>query len=176
METVSLIEENPIRVCRKELHLTQVKLAKECEIHESAVLLNEQGCYPEILPSIVEFLTDQGYSGSQLHKSYHSYVRQARNQTASKLRLHNFTLSSQVVSVSPVAQLPVWAKVSRTKFAKLLCIQPAFLYRLERGELPGLPSQVELALREVGVTPLILEQINERQDEFHQWLKVSKWR
>lgn len=173
MTTDVLIEENPIRIARKQLHLTQEKFARECDIHESAVLANEQGCYAEILPSILEYLVDQGYSREQLKRDYHSFVSMARKYIAPFLSLRDFQLKPQVVSISPVVQLAEWANISRTKLAKLLCVQPSFLYKLERGELPHLPSQVEIALRDVGVPEVVLAQINERQDEFHQWLKVK---
>jgi DNA-binding XRE family transcriptional regulator len=174
MSTEVLIEENPIRICRKALHMTQAKFANEVGIHESAVLLNEQGCYHEILPKILEYLVEQDYDPKQLQRDYLSFVSMCRKYVRSKLSLDEFRLGDQFVTLSPIHQLYRYMKMNRTKIAKLICVQPALLYKVEHGESTHLPSQVELALRDVGVRELVLAQMNEQQDEFTQWLKVNR--
>ena len=174
VSTDKLIEENPIRIARKQLKLTQEKFARAVGIHESAVLLNEQGCYQGILPNILEYLMDQDYDGPQLQRDYQSFVSMCRKYMRNRLLLDQFSLSSPTQTHSPISQVYAHTSSNRTKLAKLICVQPAFLYKLEHGQLSTLPSQVELALRDLGVSEIVLAQMNEQQDEFAQWKKIRR--
>ncbi len=56
-------------------------------------------------------------------------------------------------------------ELSQMAFAKLFCIHPGLLYRVERGISQTLPSQLAVALKEAGLSDAVLQDLRFRIEE-----------
>lgn len=157
---VDLID-NPIRIARKEDGYNLQQFAERCGVHYQALYLNEHGCYPTILPKIADYFRGTGRDITLLEKAYRDFQRQLRS-------LVNFERDYKLPAPdgeAPIRTFYTSIGYSRSKLAKSLAIQPALLYRLEQGQLKHLPSQVESALRDAGLSTAVLEELNARTEE-----------
>lgn len=153
-----------MRVARRLLHRTIGAAAEEAGVHWQAWYLQECGCYERILPAIESFF-DKKDAGGKLQEEYREFVKSRRlqfNQNYSARHLPKVNSN-----ISPIELFRAQIGVNRTSFAKRICIQPAHLYRLERGLAKYLPEQVVDAFQEIGFTLEDIDEFNERQEDFY---------
>lgn len=157
---------NPIRVAREEIGKTLQEFAALCKIHYQALFLSENGVYPGVLPSIRKYLTNNlDFDGEVLDREYKEFVRLRRVQF--ERNYGTWTLPEPYLGDSPVV---VWREalgLSRLALAKELCVQPSLLYRVEMGKTPTLPTQFKEALLEINFPKRLVEEIEERVEEFY---------
>lgn len=161
------LAENPIRIIRKELKKTQNEFARNCGIHVSGLYLVECGSYSHIFPSILSYLSNKGYDRKQIEKDYKAFIKHRRQIEHESSSWANVVLDSPSLISNPFLAFRTKMDNTRANFCKRLCIQPALVYRLENGELKSIPSSVEIALSEVGVPYIVLEQLNEQLEEYY---------
>ena len=157
---------NPIKRARKAAGMTQKSFSTACKIHPQAVLLNEAGCYPSILPAIVSWLKSNGYNDEELAREYQGFVIEKRQAFGTKINFEEFNWDRFDFKLHPIVVFRLKLGLSRMGFAKAICIQPAFCYKLENGEAISLSGQIKEALLGVGFTPSFIEELNERCVDF----------
>lgn len=162
--------ENPIRTCRKHLSATLEQFSQLTGVHVQAIHLLEFGCYYPILPRITQFIVDNHImSVEDLHSAYSNFQFHQRGDFG---RRHNFnhltTVGDWDGDTSPFEEFRSQIiRVTRTALAKGLCVQPAALYRLANNEVKELPSLVQNALSEAGLSLDLVYELNERTREFY---------
>lgn len=158
---------SPIRLARTELHLNIEQLAGQASVHVSALYLNECGCYPNVLPKIAGYLSAHGFVERDLQKDYKVFQRSQREEFGRIHDLAGYQLPHPSLSMAPVESLHKSLKLSRMSFAKSICVQPALLFKLVKAEFRHLPTQVESALRDASLEESVIEELNERTEEFY---------
>lgn len=153
---------NPIKEIRQREGLSQEDFARAVEIHPQAVLLNEAGCYPTILPKIESWLEENGYTVSEIRVNYRDFVINKRQSLVGKFDGVDFDWASFSFTNHPFTNFRLLIGLSRMGFAKRFCVQPAVLYKLERGDSQGLGGQIKEALLGAGFEKHFIDELNER--------------
>lgn len=135
---------NPLKVIREYLQMSMDDLAECAGVNHNNVVRNEQGCYSNPSPKLLDFLlANSDYDRATLLEEYRAFQ--------SFTRRSNFGVLSETF-LRDVATQPDWlnpcrvwrenAGLSKARFGKLFCIHPAIVSRLENepyliGSLPG---------------------------------------
>lgn len=159
---------SPVREARTRIHRTIAEAAESAGVNWQTWYLTEAGCYEHIPPAILHFIVGQGV-GELSQENYTRFRERKQREFGSSHNQALQTLPPVCVSSSPLESLWKAVGVSRSEFAKSLCIQPAHLYRLQRGQAKELPASVIQALLTAGVPQDIVEELNERQQEFYEF-------
>ena len=160
------LAENPLRIIRGKEE--QQTFANKLGVHISTLYLTECGCYWPVPSTILSALQKKfGIDTTQFKKDYRAWIKQHRKQTSEQYPWDSIKFEVVLSKIAPFEQMRTQLDLSRSRIAKLLCVQPAILYRLERGDFRSLPSAVELALSEVGVTGKVLAELNELTEEYY---------
>lgn len=156
METpadLALLEENPIRVARRSLNLSLHEIAHKSGINYQTWYLTERGCYDKIPGRILEFVVDNsGFSEFWIRARYSAFVTGMRARFKQEFHYDYESLRT----CRTLEQVCNVLGVSRTQLAKLLCVQPAVLYKFDAGIQRRLPSQFVKALAEVGMPEYVI--------------------
>jgi transcriptional regulator with XRE-family HTH domain len=158
------LEGNPIRVVRRSLGKTQQEFANLVGIDVTALYLAESGCYPRILPSLLKWFEKKGYNLEELRSDYRGFVKSTRSRFSS--RYSPFDLPIPTFKKSPFTEWRETLNLSKTGFAKELCIQPSLLSRVESGAAHYLPEELEQALKDVGFEKDLLQELKDRVEEY----------
>lgn len=165
------LETNPIRVIRKERHLSISDLSERIPINYQTVYLNECGVYPTVVPKIREFyIKELSADGEELDLNYKRFVLDKRRFFAIEYADRLESLPEPDLSYHPFVGFRRHISDdfgSRMKFAKTICLEPSGLYRLERVPLREMPGRVREALLQVGVSSDNVQELNERINEFY---------
>lgn len=170
------LAQSPLRLARKHLGLSISDFAQVCQVHEQALYLNECGCYSSVLPSVEAVLSGLGFDTETLEREYRNFQLGIRQDFG---RVHNFStlrvseLGRHRLDRSPVTVFRDRLGVSQLGFAKSLCVQPAILYKCEKGRAAGVPEQLERALKDAQFPVELVHEIDERQKEFYDFLGQS---
>ena len=146
--------ENPIRIIRRQLNLTQVNLAARAKVSRMVVLRTEQGMYASIPDKLLTQLsTVAGFAVPRrdIQPVYEIWQRDQR-MLQSEWVNNPFTVEGTGRrafinwrrAVSPVGD-------SAMGFCRLLCIHPNSLRALESGSSRSFPSQISQALIIAGI-------------------------
>lgn len=166
--------ENPLKRIRKKEGLTLAALAGRVNIHTQAVYLNECGVYATILPATARWLDRNGYHSRSLQDEYIEWQSAHRAESGKILKAAEFQLGEPSIKISPLSCLLDDLKLSRMKFAKMLAVHPALLYKLDRGETFGIGLQVKQAMLEAGFSPSLVEELDWRTAEFGYYRRERK--
>jgi DNA-binding XRE family transcriptional regulator len=167
--------ENPIKTVRTRASRTIKEFAHDCGVHEQAVLLNEQGVYPHILPSVLDHMRSIR-NDPQYELDYKMFVRDRRRHNGARFDFAGQTTLGPPEAVHPVVAFRLKFDMSRMKFAKLFCIHPAELDRLEKGKKHGLSEQFKLAMKDAGLPGNVLSELEFRCEEYASGEWVSERR
>ena len=169
--TRSDLAQSPLRLARKHLGLSIADFAEVCNVHEQALYLNECGCYSGVLPSVEHVLSGLGFDLEIIERDYAKFQKEKREAFGTQYGLAVWTvadLGTHRLNKSPVATLRSRCNISQLGFAKAICVQPAVIYKAEKGKASMLPEQIRDALIEAGLSVQLLEELNERQQEYYE--------
>lgn len=157
---------SPLRKARTELwpNKSLDEIVNEVGINYQMWYLTECGCYDSISPRIKIYLQNGGFDISRLDYSYSEFQREQRASFRERYSDARINLLP-VVSGNPMRDYWEQFGLSRTAFAKALCIQPATLYKLENLQMRSLSGQLMEALEDAGMTIQNIEELNERIEE-----------
>lgn len=162
---------SPIRKARDKLGLTLNEVAEKAEVNYQTWYLTECACYSDIPPTILFFLEDAGFNLSWVEREYTLYITRARNEFFLEyFRWYEVFLFSG--KEHPVVELREHVGLSRQAFAKELCVQPAILYKCEKGLTKKLPQQLRKALQDVYLPDTVLEEL---QRILPRWYRGTKF-
>lgn len=167
MEKVSLAT-NPIRVAREAQNQTLEEFARACGLHHQAIYLNESGVYPKILPSIKEHLISLGYNSKELTKDYKAFVSKTREVFKERYSPTGaWELPEPLVGACPIVRWREQLGLTRSGLAKALCIHPYSLERVEKRRTSTLPEELIKALREIGFSTNLVDELEYQVVEFY---------
>ncbi len=162
------LAQNPIRAARVELGYKLNKFAELCGVHEQALYLNECGVYIDILPAVLEVFVKHGYLQVTLRTEYREFQKERRAEFALEYNFQDPNIIGPIMlSKAPIVTFRTNLGLSRQAFAKRLLVQPAILYKLEHGQARHLPQQLVDALEEAGMSSDIIDELNERTEDFY---------
>lgn len=164
---------NPIRTYRKAAGKTMVEFAQMIDIHPQAIFLAEQGCYVTILPAIRDYV----HSTEEDDALYRGYQLLKRSVNGPLYGISDITLSTLGEPGYNEHPIGMFRKLlghtvgypnglPRMKFAKLFCLQPSELYRLEVLDKKNLSEQFTEAMHEAGLDDTVMEELSYRCQEF----------
>lgn len=157
--------QNPIREVREQRGMSLDRFSTMLGINLQAVYLNECGVYPHILPVIRKWMEQEGYDVRSFDEQYFLFQEHTRIQNGTVYG------AGDIAPPEPGDEHPFTAfreelGVSRMGFSKDMCIHPAFLYKLERGEAHGLSSQCKSAMLDAGFTMALVNELDARCREY----------
>lgn len=161
----SSLSENPVRQLRKSLNLTQEELSNKLGVSTQVVYLTESGVYNKVPQSIASFYAFNG--GTELNQRYQAFITVTRLNSAELFDWENSFPVGYSLEEHPFVTYREHFNLARQAIAKLLCVQPALLYRLETGKLKKLPTQLVEALRAVGVKWETISLLNTWSEKFY---------
>lgn len=160
------LSDNPVRRARQKTGKSISQAAEEAKINWQTWYLTECGCYDGIPPAILSFFRRRGVVVSQEEYTWF------RNVTQREFGRTHFTgkgLPPFKSTVPPIEAFRVHCGIARrAPFAKGLCVQVAFLFKLEHGETKHLPRQVYSALLTAGLPVEEVEELDERTVEYYE--------
>lgn len=145
--------ENPVRIVRRQLNLTQVNLATRAKVSRMVVLRTEQGMYASIPDKLLTQLsTVAGFPVPRrdIQPIYEIWQREQRmlqewvNEPFQVNGSGRRAFINWRRAVSPVGD-------SAMGFCRLLCVHPNSLRALESGSSKSFPSQISQALIMAGI-------------------------
>lgn len=152
------------------MHKTLGQAAKESGVHWQLWYLTECGCYAGIPPAIEHYLRRKQIWTESIPTGYSEYQVTCRIAFGRKYFNEGFSLPQPSISRHPVSTLHDQLKLSRSQFAKQLCVQPAVLYKSTGNTSRHLPRQLVDALTEAGLPVEVIEELQDRTEEFYeQW-------
>lgn len=158
---------NPITRYRNFLGLSRAELASETRLNEQGLLYLEMGCYDRVPDKLTLYFRRRSLPVEALYDDYQDFIREKR----AKFRDNYGDLVNRLPdALSQMPPVEAWRRclgITRSGLAKALCVQPAFLYKLEKAKTPSIPAQVRKALLEVGMIGDNVEELGERQSEFY---------
>lgn len=158
---------NPITRFRNFLGLSRAEFARVLDMNEQGLLYLERGCYDRVPERVEAYFARRNLPVDTLQSAYSDYITQVRANFKEKYG----DLVNQLPKVSsqgsPAAAWWEGLGETRSGLAKHLCVQPAFLYKLEKKKAPHLPGQFREALHEIGMTEYNIDELEERQVEFY---------
>lgn len=163
----TILENNPIRRARKQLGMNMREFSEIVGVHYQAILQNESGTYESVLPAVLRFLVQQGYDGQELLREYVEFQHLCRTSFGETQIWSYELLGSASLDRPPILNFREALDLSRQGLAKRLCVQPSVLYKLEKGQARRLPEQLEVALREAGMPAEMIDELNERTEEYY---------
>lgn len=98
---------------------------------------------------------------------YHVYQKEKREAFGESYGLPIFELGPPD-DTNPFVDFREVLDLSRMGFAKRFCVHPGLLYRVENGISQSLPEQLADALRDAGVKPWVLSELDFRIREQHE--------
>jgi len=166
MARKSKLSSNPIRLTRVEDHKTLEEFAQNCHIHLQAVYLNEMGMYPTVLPSIMLYLTRHyNLVPEQVEEEYQYYVYQKRSQFGE--RNQPYVLGEPVLGDNPFLNFRhSLGYTTAFGFARDICINPTTVRRVEKCRIDVIPKQLKTALRDIQLSPVDIEELECRHQEY----------
>jgi transcriptional regulator with XRE-family HTH domain len=158
---------NPIRQLRLQNGKTLEQFAHECGIHLQAVYLNEMGMYPSILPAIaIRMKVHYGLSSQEIEEDYSSYVRERRYYFGD--RHIPYVLGDATSAISSVRLFRGNCGYKTAfGFAKAICINPTLIRDVESAKVENFPGQLNLALRDIQMSPEDIEELQYRHQEYY---------
>jgi len=147
--------ENPVRIVRRQLNLTQVSLATRARVSRMVVLRTEQGMYASIPDKLLTQLsTVAGFAVPRrdIQPLYEIWQRDQRllqewvNGDFTPTGTGRRAFINWRKAVSPLGD-------SAMGFCRLLCVHPNSLRALETGSSRSFPSQISQALIIAGIEP-----------------------
>lgn len=163
---------NPITEIRKKQGASLLSWARDAGIHHQALYLNECGVYVDVLPTLLEFIEGLGYDGAELEANYHLWVAERREEVRESLDFLD-DLPEPCRSVHPFVCFREALGLSRMAFCKTFLVHPASIYELEHGKMLKLPGQLVDALRSVGISDTVIEELGFRCGEFYVSASVA---
>lgn len=171
---------NPVQEWRLVHNYSLNEFAKAAGVSKVAVQRTESGCYTSVPDSIITTMLDRPTvlddgtpltHSDEIQSAYR--VFQARTR---RLTYLSHLLSPQLPTNIPVGGSPivVWrlssGVSSQLLLCKLLCMHPHVVNQLETGKQRKLGSQMLTALQEAGYDDEFIEQLSNRQAEYHDSL------
>lgn len=145
-------------------------MAKKAGVHVQALYLNECGCYPTVLPDILDCIVRElRHDPETVERHYKVYVERKRKAFG---ETHGFKFLTVDDLGEPGGTHPVIAfreqlELSRMGFAKQACIQPTLLYNVEYCRSKRIPNQVVDAMLKAGLAPVVVMELCSRYEEWH---------
>lgn len=163
---MSTLEASPVRVARLAIHKTIAEASEAAGIHWQTWFLTEQGCYEEVPGRIMDYLGRLSFA----EEEYYQYRFDKQKAFGER---YSLVLPPVDLHKSPVQSIRESLNLSRASFAKSLAVQVAHLYNCEKGRARFLPSSLREALQNAGLPVESLDELDERQEEFYEWLRHS---
>jgi DNA-binding XRE family transcriptional regulator len=159
---------NPIRVARKERGWTLKEMAAKAGVHVQALYLNECGCYPHVLPSVLRLMVHVlDRNPAQVEKEYNKFVADKRLTFGGDHALNFYTLDHLgEPRIHPLLAFRDSLRLSRMGFAKAICVQPTMLYNVENCQARRLPSELLKALKDAGLSRQVLLELSLRYEDW----------
>lgn len=159
---------SPVLHLRLQHQLGVEAFARQLGINAQTLYQAECGCFPELPHSIIEAVYKLDDKPQDFRKKYNKFVLDKR----SAFREATLAAGVQWLQVASATDPPVTAlwmacNLTKTQFCKQIAILPASMYRLERGLAKHLGSQVENALREIGITDEFIADLNDMQEDYY---------
>lgn len=156
--TLLNLDNNPVRRARLKMGLSLTAAALAARVNYQTWYTTECGCYAAIPPGLLEFLENEGFNVLHLENEYEDFVAETRDEFYAEFSPLYGSIEFTGLE-NPVTELRQTFGLSRTAFAKQLCVQPAVLYKVESGTSKGLPQQLRAALVEVAIPEVILDKL-----------------
>ncbi len=148
---------SPVRKQRRALRTSRVNLARQLKLNDSVLYFAELGCYSRIPVRLINFFRERDVDLKKLLSDYSSFRRNERSIAGSNFRLLDF--DPEVGPLDPVEALSLYIGGSRADLAKVLCLPPSVLYKVERHIPQTLPSDFRIALIQCGMCTEQIEKI-----------------
>lgn len=162
----TVLSTNPIRVARLGQGKTLHEFAADLEINYQAVYLSESGVYPHILPTIKKYLVNTlKLDPRNLDLSYYAFVYTNRKHFEYTFG-PDWHLPEPLLGDSPIVVWRESLNLSRSALSKGICVQPSMLSRVENKKMAMLPSQLIEALKAIGWTKSLIDEMDYRVNEF----------
>lgn len=161
------LADNPVRQARLRLSLTIKAISSRAQVQEQLWYLTECGCYSEIPPSVLSYLIEKEFSPNFLREGYNAFVSRKRRDFGEKYLHDKFELPEPSPRVEPISALRTQLGLTRTSFAKDLCIQPAILYKVENAKQRTLSQVIKNALLEAGLELELIRELDMRYGEYY---------
>lgn len=162
MSRQSVATDNPIRKLRLQHHKSLRQLSHECGVNIQALYLNECGVYSHILPVVKKKLVKKYHAdGQKLDQEYRMFISQKRfffdRDFSATLPENN--------GKNPVVSLRENLSLSRLGFAKVICVHPSILHKVEKNVLSDIPESLRIALLQCGFR---VEDVRELSDRYRK--------
>lgn len=159
---------NPIRVARTERGWTLREMASKAGVHVQALYLNECGCYPTVLPSVLRLMVHVlNCNPAEVERAYKKFVAHKRLAFGGGHALNFYTLDHLgEPRIHPVLALRDSLGLSRLGFAKSICVQPTVMYNVENCLCKRLPPELVGALADAGLPRTVLIELCLRYEEW----------
>lgn len=162
------LKENPVRTARESIHKTLQQAASGADVHWQLWYLTECGCYARIPPKIEHYLRRKQVWSEEVEDGYRLYQLYCRDAFGKHYFTEGFELPQPSLAQHPVVAFIEQCKLSRSQFAKQLCVQPAVLYKTVENASRHLPRQLIDALTEASLPVELLEELQIRMEEYYE--------
>lgn len=170
-------DNSPITALRVTAGLSQAAFAKMLNLNIQTLYQAECGLFPELPSSIIQAAFKFDTEPHTFRKRYHKFVQSKRTAFGEALKQEGVVLVvPSDATVAPVTCLWTCSNLTCTQFCKQAAILPATMYRLKNGQAKNLGSQIENALRELGIKDSFVEELNDAQEEFYFSMKRPEFK
>lgn len=163
----------PIRVVRRAKGLSLRDAAELIGCHHQALYMNEQGCYPHVLPVILDWLVENSdYTAFSLDLAYQEFIRLKREDTKERFDWSSISfMHLGKPGSNPLTSLHESLGMSRAAFCKNLCLSSSLLYTLENSGASHvaavIPPDVTDLLLYMGISSDVIEEMHERYGDWY---------
>jgi transcriptional regulator with XRE-family HTH domain len=144
---------NPLAAFRADQKWSLDECARIMGVSQSTIIRTEQGCYNDIPPSILRYLSDHHISRDAIIHDYHRFQSITRLRTLDRAAYYFWGQSlTALIAKEPTANpFVLWREGilryhSRLAFCKDLCLHPSTVKRVEDGLAERLPGSIIEAL------------------------------
>lgn len=180
---------NPFKMLREKQGISQYELARRLKISKHAILRNEQGCFDNPLPVVLNYYVENRFKGVphlsriDLVEAYHDFQYETRKSNALLFGdnlIYQLTPSKDggplPVGIHPLAYLRTVYGLNPTQVSKMLCITQSVVVYFEKKSLSqkSVPAQLVRALQDADYTEQDIDALSRAYQDYRQWLRADK--
>lgn len=158
------LADSPIRQARVAIKKTIGEAAEGAGVNWQTWFLTENGCYEDIPGRIIDYLGRINVSTEE----YFAYRESKQKEFGESHNFDSIGLPPVDLNLSPIESFRKSLGKSRADFAKSLATQVAHLYNCEKGRCRFIPSGLRDALLTAGLPMSLVDELDERQQEFYE--------
>lgn len=157
--------ENPVKLVREQLGLTQRKAADKIGCHYQTVYMAEHGMFIPIPPVILQWVASElGGPREAVEHFYKLFQLEQRDAACERHGLKTLSLDCLgLPGEHPIQRLRGFLGLNQSQFCKQLCIPVVWLYEAEKKALT-FPHRLRVVLEDIGIPKVVLSEIAERYE------------